>query len=203
MPCTSLQRVKILAKQAVFTPKASQFRVIARPQRGRGNLKVEGMASRTEARESVAKRNPYRKKHGNRCVVLLPLSSFQGFVSFRSTIFRFGMTNRIVKDCRVGRKMRPPRNDRIGRLDRKHGTQNPIFGFRKTSLICCLILTVPDFFDSLKRPRGSNESRGRCCLCRKLCAADFILESVKKLEELFIAPTARQILHETAQRACA
>ena len=30
-----------------------------------------------------------------------------------------------------------------------------------------------------------------------------ILESVKKLEELFIAPTARQILHETVQRACA
>lgn len=36
-------------------------------------------------------------------------------------------------------------------------------------------------------------------------AADYvvILESVKKLEELFIAPTARQILHETAQRAFA
>ncbi|MDY4231256.1 MAG: hypothetical protein SOX74_04120, partial [Candidatus Faecousia sp.] len=37
-------------------------------------------------------------------------------------------------------------------------------------------------------------------------ACNFIrgsLESVKKLEELFIAPTARQILHETAQRACA
>ena len=32
---------------------------------------------------------------------------------------------------------------------------------------------------------------------------DLILESVKKLEELFIAPTARQILHETAQRAFA
>ena len=31
-------------------------------------------------------------------------------------------------------------------------------------------------------------------------AAALILESVKKLEELFIAPTARQILHETAQR---
>ena len=30
-----------------------------------------------------------------------------------------------------------------------------------------------------------------------------ILESVKKLEELFIAPTAHQILHETAQRAFA
>ena len=120
--------------------------------------------------------------------------------SFRPAIVRYGMTNRIVKDCRVGRT-RPPRNDRIGR--RKYGTQNPIFRFRKTLLIRCLLLTGSDFFDSLKRPRGSNESRGRCCLCGKLCAADFILESVKKLEELFIAPTARQILHETAQRAFA
>ena len=32
---------------------------------------------------------------------------------------------------------------------------------------------------------------------------DFILESVKKLEKLFIAPKARQILHETAHRALA
>ena len=31
----------------------------------------------------------------------------------------------------------------------------------------------------------------------------FILESVKKLEKLFIAPKARQILHETAHRAFA
>ena len=38
---------------------------------------------------------------------------------------------------------------------------------------------------------------------RYCCNIDFILESVKKLEELFIAPTARQILHETAQRAFA
>jgi len=46
------------------------------------------------------------------CFILLPLSSFQGSVSFRSTIVRFGMANRIVKDCRVGRKkLRPPRND--------------------------------------------------------------------------------------------
>ena len=130
------------------------------------------MASRGEAREHVAKRNTYNKTHGNRCVVPLPLSSFQGFVSFRATIVRYGMTNRFVKDCRVGRT-RPPRNDRIGRFDRKHGTQNPIIGFRKAFLICCLILTVPDFFDSLKRPRGSDEPRGRCCLCGKLCAADF------------------------------
>ena len=36
--------------------------------------------------------------------------SYQGSVSFRATIFRYGMTNRFVKDCRVGRT-RPPRND--------------------------------------------------------------------------------------------
>ena len=95
---------KSLQSKLFLPQKRPDFRVIARPQRGRGNLKVEGMASRTEAREHVAKRNPYHKKHGNRCVVLLPLSSFQGFVSSRSTIFRFGMTNRSVKDCRVGRK---------------------------------------------------------------------------------------------------
>ena len=34
-------------------------------------------------------------------------------------------------------------------------------------------------------------------------AARLILESVKKLEKLFIAPKARQILHETAHRALA
>ena len=134
------------------------------------------MASHGEAWEHEAKGKPYHKKHGIRCVVLLPLSLFQGSVSFRATIFRFVMTNRSVKDCRVGRT-RPPRNDRIDRLDRKHGTQNPIFGFRKTSLICCLILTVPDFFDSLKRPRGSDESRGRCYLRGKSHSADFQFET--------------------------
>ena len=77
----------------------------------RGNLKAEGMASRGEAREHEAKRNPYHKKHEIHCFILLSLSSFQGSVSFRPTIVRFGMTNRIVKDCRVGRT-RPPRNDK-------------------------------------------------------------------------------------------
>ena len=62
------------------------------------------MASHGEAREYEARRNPYRKKQEIRCFVLRHLSLFQGFVSFRPTIFRFGMTNRIVKDCRVGRK---------------------------------------------------------------------------------------------------
>ena len=32
--------------------------------------------------------------------------------SFRPATFRYGMTNRIVKNCRVGRT-RPPRNDKL------------------------------------------------------------------------------------------
>ena len=36
-----------------------------------------------------------------------------GSVSFRATIVRYGMANRFVKDCRVGRT-RPPRNDKSG-----------------------------------------------------------------------------------------
>ena len=36
-----------------------------------------------------------------------------GSVSFRATIVRYGMANRSVKDCRVGRT-RPPRNDKSG-----------------------------------------------------------------------------------------
>ena len=67
------------------------------------------MASRGEAREHEAKRKPYHKKWICR-VVPLSLSFFQASVSFRATIVRFGMTNRFVKDCRVGRT-RPPRND--------------------------------------------------------------------------------------------
>ena len=80
------------------------FFVSLRGAQRRGNLKVKGMASRVEAREHEAKRNSYHKKHGIRCIVLLPRSLFQGSVSFRATIVRYGMTNRIVKDCRVGRK---------------------------------------------------------------------------------------------------
>ena len=47
-----------------FTPKHPDFRVIARPQHGRGNLKAEGMASRGEAREHETGRNSYHKRHG-------------------------------------------------------------------------------------------------------------------------------------------
>ena len=113
---TAAQHPQNPCKARCFYPKTSQFCVIARPQRGRGNLKVEGMASRGEAREhrstgARSKKEPLSQKPWIRCVVLLPLSLFQGFVSFRATMVRSGMANRFVKDCRVGRKMRPPRND--------------------------------------------------------------------------------------------
>jgi hypothetical protein len=86
------------------------------------------------------------------CFVPRNHSSFRDDKSFRQRL------------PRRAQKLRPPRKDRIVRLDRKHGTQNPIFGIRKTFLICCLILAVPDFFDSLKTTRPL-EPRGHV-VCR-------------------------------------
>ena len=51
-------------KNGRFLRKTCHFRVIARPQCGRGNLKVKGMASRNEAREWETRQKPYHKKHG-------------------------------------------------------------------------------------------------------------------------------------------
>ena len=54
---TAAKSIKILAKQAIFTLKTFQFCVIARPHRGRGNLKAEGMESRNDTREHNAGRD--------------------------------------------------------------------------------------------------------------------------------------------------
>ena len=44
-------------------------------------------------------------KHGSTKQEGIPITKNMRFAaSFRATIFRYGMTNRIVKDCRVGRK---------------------------------------------------------------------------------------------------
>ena len=95
----------------------------------RGNLKAEGMASRSEARERKTTESPNsdpsrrdtttalaRKRHFTRAQAHISHAS----VSFtRSKIVfhcaalavpRSGMPSRSVKDCRVGRT-RPPRND--------------------------------------------------------------------------------------------
>ena len=73
---------RIKQTTSVFQIKTFQFCVIARPQRGRGNLKVEGKASRGEAREHVAKRNPYRKKQ--RFAASFRFLSLHSKVLFRS-----------------------------------------------------------------------------------------------------------------------
>ena len=77
-------------------------------------LKLEVWHPGTKRGSTKQEEIPITKK-GIRCVVLLPLSSFYGSVSFRATIVRSGMTNRSVKDCRVGRT-RPSRNDKTGRF---------------------------------------------------------------------------------------
>ena len=119
----------------LFYPKTSQFschcEAAARPWQSESRR--HGIPWRSMGARS--KREALSQKHGIRRFISLSLSLFQGSVSFRATIVRYGMTSRFVKDCRVGRT-RPPRNDRIDRLDRKYGTQNPIFGIRKTFLIC-------------------------------------------------------------------
>ena len=104
MQSSTAQKITAKNGKRLFSKQIRPNFVSLRGAQRRGNLKVEGMASRGEAREHEAKRNPYRKKHGIRCFVLRLHSLFQGSVSFRPTTFRYGMTNRSVKDCRVGRK---------------------------------------------------------------------------------------------------
>ena len=98
-------------KNVRFQTKPPQFRVIARSA---ATWQSESQRYGIPWR-STGVRSKNHKKHGNRCFVSRPFSLFQGSVSFRATIVRFGMTNRSVKDCRVGRT-RPPRNDKICRF---------------------------------------------------------------------------------------
>ena len=106
------------------------------------------------------------------CVVLLPLSLFQGSVSFRAIIVRSGMANRFVKDCRVGRKNCAllAMTKSIGSIE---NTERKIQSLEsvKTFLICCLILTVPVFFDSLKPQAPLFSKRGLRLICSYVCCA--------------------------------
>ena len=55
-------------------------------------------------------------KHGGTKQKGIPITKNMRYAaSFRPAIFRYGMTKRIVKDCRVGRT-RPPRNDKSDRF---------------------------------------------------------------------------------------
>ena len=79
----SFQRVKKPSRQAILPQKHPGFRVIARPQRGRGNLKVKGMASRGEVREYETSRNAYCKKYEIRRFIPLNHISFRDDKSHR------------------------------------------------------------------------------------------------------------------------
>ena len=94
----------ILIKSAFIQPrtlvsqiKTSHFRVIARPQRGRGNLKVISMASRGEARKHEARRNTHNgsRETGNTAQSAFSVS-FSDSGSFRFIRLRPGMANRSV-----------------------------------------------------------------------------------------------------------
>ena len=101
-------------KTSVFQIKTFQFCVIARPQCGRGNLKAEGMASRGEAREHEAKRNPYHKNMRfavSFCCLTLYL--WFCFVPRNHSSFRDGKSFR-QRLPRRAQKLRPPRNDKSG-----------------------------------------------------------------------------------------
>ncbi len=58
MRSTTARKGRIKRKTPVPKTKTFQICVIARPQRGRGNLKAEGMASRAEARERKTTESP-------------------------------------------------------------------------------------------------------------------------------------------------
>ena len=104
MRSSTAQKITAKNEKRLFSKQNRSNFVSLRGAQRRGNLKAKGVASRGEAREHETRRNPYHRKTWIRCVSSLLLSLFQGSVSLRSTIVRYGMTNRIVKDCRVGRK---------------------------------------------------------------------------------------------------
>ena len=67
---------QIRPKTSVFQTKTFQFCVIARPQRGRGNLKVKGMESQNEAREQerygIPKRSTGARNEMNSKIKICP-----------------------------------------------------------------------------------------------------------------------------------
>ena len=87
----------IQPRTLVSQTKTVHFCVIARPQSGRGNLKVISMASRGEARKREARRNTH---NGNRETDNIAHSAFSASFSdsgsFRFIMLRSGMLFRFV-----------------------------------------------------------------------------------------------------------
>ena len=101
----------IRPKTFVSLTKPSQFRVIARPRCGRGNLKVEGMESRGEAREQKMTKFPEAVPNFTaKPYSLARWANFTCAVSFTCSKSKFHCAARTVP-CRVGRKERSPQID--------------------------------------------------------------------------------------------
>ena len=88
------QKIAVKNEKRPFS-KLKRFNSVSlRGAQRRGNLKAEGMAFRGEARECETKKEALSQKMD--FLRRSASSFFQGSVSFRLTIVRFGMTNRSV-----------------------------------------------------------------------------------------------------------
>ena len=87
-----------------FTPKTSRFSCHCEPaaRPWQSESQRYGIPHRSTGVRS--KKESLSQKTWICCLVPRSLSSLQGSVSSRASTFRFGTTNRSVKDCRVGRK---------------------------------------------------------------------------------------------------
>ena len=94
---------RIKQKTSVFKQKRCNFMSLRGRSAAVAILKFEAWHPVAKHGSTKQEGSPITKK-GIRCFIPLSRSSFQGFVSFHPTIVRSGMTNRFVKDCRVGRK---------------------------------------------------------------------------------------------------
>ena len=125
-------------------------------------------------------------------------------------------TASVERPCGAPRRARPPRSEPAARLD-GHGLRGASLRRASTGTASA---ERPGGAPRWARPSRSDPaarldghglrgatlrraSMGTASAERPCGAPRRVLESVKKLEALFMAPTARQILHETAQRACA
>ena len=84
------------AKTVRFQTKTFQFSCHCEERSDVAILKSKVWHPVTKHGSTKQKGSPITKKYGIRRFILLSLSSFQGSVSFRSTIFRYGMANRFV-----------------------------------------------------------------------------------------------------------
>ena len=131
---------KILAKYAIFTQKRPNSVSLRGRTAAVAILKSKVWHPGTKHGSGKQDRSPITKNMDSlrRFASSFFISRFC-FVPRNHSSFRDGKSLRLRLPRRA-QKLRPPRNDKIDRLDRKHGTQNSIFGIRKN-----VSYLLPDF----------------------------------------------------------